>query len=66
MFVEPIKELTNFTRPIQTIIRAYGNKEVSPGLSTLFFVNENGLKYVRYFLIAFLVSTNDLFCHMGT
>jgi hypothetical protein len=21
------------------------------------------LKYVRYFLIAFLVSTNDLFCH---
>ena len=43
MFVEPIKELINFTRPIQTITRAYGYKEISPGLSTLFFVNENGV-----------------------
>ena len=42
MFVDAIKEITKFTRPIQTITRAYGHKEVTPGLSTLFFVNENG------------------------
>ena len=43
MFVEAIKELSKFTRPIQTISRAYGYKEITPGLSTLFFVNENGV-----------------------
>ena len=42
MFVDAIKEITKFTRPIQTITRVYGHKEVTPGLSTLFFVNENG------------------------
>ena len=43
MFVEAIKEITKFTRPIQTITRVYGHKEITPGLSTLFFVNENAV-----------------------
>jgi len=43
MFVEAIKELSKFTRPIQTISRSFGFKEITPGLSTLFFVNENGV-----------------------
>lgn len=43
MFVNAIKELTKFTRPIQTITRSYGYKDVVPGLSTLFFVNENAV-----------------------
>ncbi len=40
MFVNAIKEVTKFTRPMQTITRAYGSKQIDPGLSTLFFVNE--------------------------
>lgn len=56
MFVQAIKELQKFTRPIQTITRAYGHKEISPGLSTFFFVNENGdaitCKHVAELIIA--------------
>lgn len=56
MFVNAIKELTKFTRPIQTITRSYGYKEVVPGLSTLFFVNENAVavtcKHVAQLIIA--------------
>lgn len=56
MFVNAIKELTKFTRPIQTITLSYGYKEVVPGLSTLFFVNENAVavtcKHVAQLIIA--------------
>ena len=56
MFVDAIKEITKFTRPIQTITRVYGHQEVTPGLSTLFFVNENGAavtcKHVAQLIIA--------------
>ncbi len=56
MFVKPIKEVTKFTRPLQTITRAYGNKHITPGLSTLFFVNEMGTaitcKHVSQLIIA--------------
>ncbi|MEX0997939.1 MAG: trypsin-like peptidase domain-containing protein [Flavobacteriaceae bacterium] len=56
MFVNPIKEVTKFTRPLQTITRAYGNKHITPGLSTLFFVNEMGTavtcKHVSQLIIA--------------
>lgn len=56
MFVESIKAVTKFTKPIQTISRAYGLKEIVPGLSTLFFVNENGVavtcKHVAQLVVA--------------
>jgi hypothetical protein len=56
MFVNAIKDLTKFTRPMQTISRAYGHKEIIPGLSTLFFVNENGVaitcKHVAQLIIS--------------
>jgi len=56
MFVNAIKEVTKFTRPLQTITRAYGNKHITPGLSTLFFVNEMGTavtcKHVSQLIIA--------------
>ena len=42
MFVNAIKEVTKFTRPMQSIVRHYGNNEIVPGLSTLFFVNDQG------------------------
>lgn len=43
MFVNAIKEVTKFTRPIQSIARYYGNNEIVPGLGTLFFVNDQGV-----------------------
>jgi hypothetical protein len=56
MFVNAIKEVTKFTRPLQTITRAYGNKHITPGLSTMFFVNEIGTavtcKHVAQLIIA--------------
>jgi len=42
MFVNAIDEVGKFTRPIHTISRNYGEKTVSPGAATLFFVNELG------------------------
>lgn len=56
MFVNAIKEVTKFTRPLQTITRTYGSKHITPGLSTLFFVNEMATavtcKHVSQLIIA--------------
>lgn len=42
MFVKAIEAVDSFTKPIHTIARTYGGL-ISPGTSTLFFVNENGV-----------------------
>jgi hypothetical protein len=42
MLVKAIEKVSEFTKPIHTITRTYGGL-VSPGTSTLFFVNENGV-----------------------
>jgi hypothetical protein len=42
MFVEAIKKVSKYTRPIHTIIRYYGTEDVIPSAATLFFVNEMG------------------------
>jgi hypothetical protein len=42
MFINAIESADQFTKPIHTISRTYGGL-VSPGTSTLFFVNEEGV-----------------------
>ena len=42
MFVEAIKRVSAFTRPIRFISRYYSNNTVVPGSATLFFINEDG------------------------
>ena len=42
MFVKAIETVDNFTKPLHTITRTYGGL-ISPGTSTLFFVNENAV-----------------------
>jgi len=42
MFIGAIETATQFTRPIHTIERFYGSKEVHPGAATMFFVNSDG------------------------
>jgi hypothetical protein len=43
MFVEAIKKVSEFTRPIHTITRGYNSDLVMPGAATMFFVNELGV-----------------------
>lgn len=43
MFVESIKKVSLFTRPIHTIRREYNSDVVIPGAATMFFVNELGV-----------------------
>lgn len=42
MFISAIERVSKFTRPVNSIIRTYGGKQLIPGSSTLFFVNESG------------------------
>jgi len=42
MFVEAIKRVSKYTRPIYTITREYESNVVLPSTATLFFVNEFG------------------------
>jgi hypothetical protein len=42
MFVNAIRHVAEFTRPILFLTRSYGSKEIQPGLATLFFVNADG------------------------
>jgi len=42
MFVRAIETVGGFTRPVYSIERLYGSREVFPGTATLFFVNDEG------------------------
>lgn len=42
MFADAIEKISSFTRPIKFISRNYKGSTVIPGLSTLFFINEDG------------------------
>ncbi len=48
MFIEAIKEVDRFTKPIHSIVRTYGGL-ISPATATLFFVNEEGHKLKDFF-----------------
>lgn len=43
MFLEAIKKISEFTRPIHIITRKYNSDFVGPGAATMFFVNELGV-----------------------
>lgn len=43
MFVNAIETVQQFTRPMHTITRNYGETKIRPGSATLFFVNEDGV-----------------------
>lgn len=42
MFISAIERVAQFTRPIHTLMRTYGGKQLIPGAATIFFINENG------------------------
>jgi hypothetical protein len=43
MFIKAIEAIQQFTRPIHTIVRYYGNDFATPWTGTLFFVNNQGI-----------------------
>lgn len=42
MFISAIERVSKFTRPVNSIMRTYGGKQLIPGSSTIFFVNDKG------------------------
>ena len=60
MFRESIEKVSNFTRAIHTIMRTYGGKQIIPGASTLFFVNEEGYAITCKHVIELLAASENL------
>ncbi|WP_291788006.1 trypsin-like peptidase domain-containing protein [Cecembia sp.] len=60
MFQAAIEKVASFTRPIHTILRTYGGKQIIPGAATLFFVNEEGYAVTCKHVIKVLAASDKL------
>ena len=60
MFTTAIETVANFTRPIHTILRTYGGKQVIPSSSTLFFVNDLGYAVTCKHVVELLISSENV------
>jgi len=60
MFVEAIERVSAFTRPIHTIIRTYGGKQIVPGAATIFFVNHQGYAITCKHVVEMLLASESI------
>lgn len=60
MFADAIDMIGGFTRPLFTIMRAYGSTEVIPAAGTLFFVNEEGAAVTSKHIALMLKSADEI------
>lgn len=60
MFIKAIERIAEFTRPIHTITRTYGGKQIIPGSATLFFVNEEGYAITCKHVIDVLAASDSV------
>ncbi len=60
MFENSIEKVSGFTRPINSILRTYGGKQIIPGSSTLFFVNQEGYAVTCKHIIDILATAEQV------
>ena len=60
MFEQSIEAVANFTRPVNSIIRTYGGKQIIPGSATLFFINDEGYAITCKHVVDMLSSSDTI------
>lgn len=60
MFIQAIERVSNFTRPIHTILRTYSGTQVIPGAATVFFVNELGYAVTCKHVVEMLLASENV------
>lgn len=60
MYANAIEKCSKFTRPIQSIIRSFGENKIVPGAATLFFVNAEGYSITCKHVIELLVQAEKI------
>ena len=60
MFEHSIETVADFTRPVNSIIRTYGGKQIIPGSATLFFVNDEGYAITCKHVVDMLSSADNI------
>lgn len=66
MFISAIERVAKFTRPVNSIIRTYGGKQLIPGSSTIFFVNEKGFAITCKHVVELLGSAENMNRNFGS
>ena len=59
MFVKAIETVTEFTRPIHTIMRRYGSREIERGCSSFIIINDEGFAITCKHVIKDLIAPAD-------
>ncbi|MCP9752776.1 trypsin-like peptidase domain-containing protein [Ferruginibacter sp. HRS2-29] len=65
MFINAIETASTFTRPIHTIMRTYGGKQLIPGASTIFFVNDKGYAVTCKHVVELIASADQINQHFN-
>ncbi|MEO6539170.1 MAG: trypsin-like peptidase domain-containing protein [Ferruginibacter sp.] len=60
MFISAIERVAQYTRPIHTIMRTYGGKQLIPGASTIFFVNQEGYAVTCKHVVELIASSDTI------
>jgi len=65
MFIKAIENASNFTRPIHTIMRTYSGKQLIPGASTIFFVNDKGYAVTCKHVVELIATADQVNQHFN-
>lgn len=63
MFISAIERVSKFTRPVNSIMRTYGGKQLIPGSSTIFFVNDKGYAITCKHVMELLAGADNINRH---